>query len=430
MPQKKKKAPKFPAKSAHQKKQPNKKKKKASKKDCDSSSLSSNLDSDFFNAAEDYKKLESEILKMLNTPNMHCKIVADKAQNFSKQKQHQWHEQDQSKTPPTTTAAAAAAAAIIVEPLAIHIIDTLELCESAIAQLSKKKYIGFDCEGYPSLSRHCKVSLIQLSTQTDSYLFDLIAFDHVIPKCLKDFLEMKPDPVSGPFKMIHDSRSDQDALCHVYNVKLSGIFDTTVANMVRRVCTFKHFVTHLQSQDSLASRTLDYDTFRKVTVTFPHFIQSQSQQQSLNSNSKKKEKKKEKKTIENKEEEEEKEKEEKEEKVDVEKIKKKRKKTIVNIFEGKNTMKTLMQKDDCLWKRRPMDKNMILYAGIDAFVSLQIGLHFVSRMPTKIRMVTLNMSKKWCFSIAKKERLKKGDSRVPKTFVKQIQLNYFKVTSE
>ena len=76
-------------------------------------------------------------------------------------------------------------------PIAVHVIDNESRCVECVEHLRKFSHIGFDCEGYPELSRHSKIGLIQLATEYDIFLFDLIAFKHVIPVCLRDLLQSK-----------------------------------------------------------------------------------------------------------------------------------------------------------------------------------------------------------------------------------------------
>merc|ERR1712154_565973 len=58
-------------------------------------------------------------------------------------------------------------------------------------------------------------------------------------------------------KFIHDSRQDQDALYHLYGIELHGIFDTTIADLIRRVWVSKaRGIGRLKGMDSLATDTI------------------------------------------------------------------------------------------------------------------------------------------------------------------------------
>ncbi|ETO28208.1 hypothetical protein RFI_08925 [Reticulomyxa filosa] len=160
--------------------------------------------------------------------------------------------------------------------LRIHILSNEKECESVIASLSKEKYVGFDCEGYLDLSRNGKVALIQLSTNTDSYIFDIFKMCNRIPCCLRDFLEKKPDFKKGeffkcPIKIIHDCRKDQDALYHVYGIRLNGIFDTSVAYLTRRVVGFGQFTSRLPGLGLLLERNLPPNCI-ELTILYPSQI--------------------------------------------------------------------------------------------------------------------------------------------------------------
>lgn len=71
----------------------------------------------------------------------------------------------------------------------IHLIDTPEAAEAAAYALSQEKIIGFDTETRPSFRRgeHYAVSLLQLSSLNDTYLFRL---KHTgMPACVTSILE-------------------------------------------------------------------------------------------------------------------------------------------------------------------------------------------------------------------------------------------------
>lgn len=70
----------------------------------------------------------------------------------------------------------------------IEEIDTEEKAQKAIETLSKETVVGFDTETRPSFTRGIahKIALLQLSTNTNAYLFRLNKMG--IPDCVADFL--------------------------------------------------------------------------------------------------------------------------------------------------------------------------------------------------------------------------------------------------
>ena len=64
------------------------------------------------------------------------------------------------------------------------------------------------------------------------------------------------DSAQGCIKFIHDARCDQDALFHLYGIELHGIFDTTIANLVRKNRQFHRNIDRLSSLDSVAYSVL------------------------------------------------------------------------------------------------------------------------------------------------------------------------------
>ena len=72
----------------------------------------------------------------------------------------------------------------------------------------------------------------------------------------KDDLKDNSNEYSGCYKFIHDSRSDQDALFHLYGIELHGIFDTTIAYLIRKNKIFHRNIYRLSSMDSVAYNML------------------------------------------------------------------------------------------------------------------------------------------------------------------------------
>lgn len=70
----------------------------------------------------------------------------------------------------------------------VEVIDTEEKAQIAIDTLSKEKIVGFDTETRPSFTRGVahKIALLQLSTNTNAYLFRLNKMG--IPDCVAGFL--------------------------------------------------------------------------------------------------------------------------------------------------------------------------------------------------------------------------------------------------
>lgn len=71
----------------------------------------------------------------------------------------------------------------------IHVIDAISQVKSAVMALRTASIVGFDTETRPSFKRgeHHKVALLQLSTDTDAFLFRLNKTG--LPAPLKRFLE-------------------------------------------------------------------------------------------------------------------------------------------------------------------------------------------------------------------------------------------------
>ena len=93
----------------------------------------------------------------------------------------------------------------------VYIIDALSQVNVAVAYLRKCPVVGFDTETRPSFHRgeHHKVSLLQLSSGTDTFLFRLNKLG--LPKQLQDYLEDETCLKVG--LSIHDDFNVMRRLC-------------------------------------------------------------------------------------------------------------------------------------------------------------------------------------------------------------------------
>jgi hypothetical protein len=113
----------------------------------------------------------------------------------------------------------------------VVVVDTDEkLTQCSLGSKSSGLVLALDCEGL-SLSRNGQVSLVQLSSPSTCYLFDVTKCSRLskITLFLKEILE---DP--NIIKIIHDCRMDSDALFHKLDIKLTGCHDTQAWDFVLR----------------------------------------------------------------------------------------------------------------------------------------------------------------------------------------------------
>lgn len=111
-----------------------------------------------------------------------------------------------------------------------------ELLSVAMHDLRAQKIIGVDCEGV-NLDRTGELCVIQVSTPDFVYVFDVCALrKRLFDAGLRAVLES-----TGIEKVLHDCRSDSDALWHQYGVRISFLFDTQVADVMLRHIRQFHF---------------------------------------------------------------------------------------------------------------------------------------------------------------------------------------------
>jgi ribonuclease D len=102
----------------------------------------------------------------------------------------------------------------------IEVVDNLAKAEKAVKYLSEFELLGFDTETKPAFhkgQKH-KIALLQLSSDTVAYLFQLHAIS--IPDCLVELLEN--DAVKKIGAAVHD---DIKGLQHVRKIKPNGFID-------------------------------------------------------------------------------------------------------------------------------------------------------------------------------------------------------------
>ena len=116
-------------------------------------------------------------------------------------------------------------------PAAAEVLDTVEGCQAAVAQLLLEKEVAIDIEGV-DLSRQGEVCIIQAFGPSSPavYLFDI----HVLGESafggggLRALLEAEQVT-----KLFYDVRGDCDALQHLHGVRVRGAYDVQVLWHVR-----------------------------------------------------------------------------------------------------------------------------------------------------------------------------------------------------
>ena len=105
-----------------------------------------------------------------------------------------------------------------------------DLTERQRVELLECKLFALDCEGV-DLGRSGRICLIQLSTPSTCYLFDVLGLSSVSDMIifLKVILEDRKKT-----KVIHDCKMDADALFHLCGIHLSGVHDTQAWDVALR----------------------------------------------------------------------------------------------------------------------------------------------------------------------------------------------------
>ena len=100
-----------------------------------------------------------------------------------------------------------------------------------------------------------------------------------------------------------------------------------------------------------------------------------------------------------------------------------RKKLKVNCFSQKDDTKAMMIQDNCLWARRPLPINLLLYAAVDGWLTYVIGQYYRKRLKQLQIDKTMLVSLRWCRMVASKKSTRRGSARVNPAIVKLIRSN-------
>ena len=125
---------------------------------------------------------------------------------------------------------ASSSAAIASSSLKYTLIDKDESdVTSAVATLRESDKLAVDCEGM-ELSRDGKLTLLTISTKEKAYVFDIMKLGkEAFELGLKSLLENKEQT-----KLMFDCRRDSDAMYHQFGVKLSGVLDLQIMEILYR----------------------------------------------------------------------------------------------------------------------------------------------------------------------------------------------------
>ncbi|ETO28207.1 hypothetical protein RFI_08924 [Reticulomyxa filosa] len=97
-------------------------------------------------------------------------------------------------------------------------------------------------------------------------------------------------------------------------------------------------------------------------------------------------------------------------------------KFVVNVFKMKDTVKLKFIKNAKFWGIRPMTKEMIIYAGLDSFLTLQVGRSYIQKFSGNEQYHrTLYVSNTfWSQSTRKEHKCSHGSGRVPHGVIREM----------
>ena len=110
-----------------------------------------------------------------------------------------------------------------------HEVDLKKALAELRGKLERNTRLAVDCEGV-SLSRKGELTVIVVATEEKAYIFDVLKLGRaVFTEGLGEILEDKSRE-----KLTFDCREDSDALWHQFNVKLAGVLDIQLLEILYR----------------------------------------------------------------------------------------------------------------------------------------------------------------------------------------------------
>ncbi|XP_021372133.1 piRNA biogenesis protein EXD1-like [Mizuhopecten yessoensis] len=100
---------------------------------------------------------------------------------------------------------------------------------SALSEIKSQKLLAVDCEGV-NLSRLGELTLLTIATKAEVFVFDILklsqaAFDNGLCEVLED---------NSIEKLMFDCRQDSDSLWHQFKVKIAGVLDIQLLEIMFR----------------------------------------------------------------------------------------------------------------------------------------------------------------------------------------------------
>ncbi|XP_020898291.1 piRNA biogenesis protein EXD1 [Exaiptasia diaphana] len=98
-----------------------------------------------------------------------------------------------------------------------------------LKSLEPKALLAVDCEGV-DLTRIGELTIVAVATENKAFIFDVVKLKKaVFDKGLREILEDKTRE-----KLMFDCRNDSDSLWHQYQVKLTGVLDVQLLEVMKR----------------------------------------------------------------------------------------------------------------------------------------------------------------------------------------------------
>ena len=174
------------------------------------------------------------------------------------------------------------------------------------AKLERNTLLAVDCEGV-SLSRKGALTIVTVATEEKAYVFDVLKLGKaVFSGGLGEILEDKSHEM-----LMFDCREDADALWHQFNVKLSGVLDLQLLEIMYRRENAAANPSHFASSYARSWRPHDIESIYGFGRCLELYVQDR------------------------------------------------------NLMKAKDTGSRLLKHDSGIWRKRPLSERLIEYCSVD-----------------------------------------------------------------
>lgn len=142
---------------------------------------------------------------------------------------------------------------------------------SAFSTIRSERFIAVDCEGV-KLSRKGELTVLAVATRTNAFVFDVLKLGQVLfDDGLRDILEDQAIEM-----LMFDCRQDSDSLWHQFKVKIAGVLDVQLLEVMYRRNNSTPSPTKNYRSNKRSARVDDVEDIHGYTRCLELYLESQT----------------------------------------------------------------------------------------------------------------------------------------------------------